>query len=245
MELHNLGLVIEAVSVTASFRIPEYHNYHKSLPLPPVTTIVGLTGAALGLSYFNAQQYFSNRSIKIGIQGVSEGHYQDLWKALSSKPNNRDTIIQKEYHYLNRYLFVFISDTDTIQQLNTAFQNPYYPTVIGSSDSLLKIKKTVLIENPVITTSDRFENCLLVGNYIDKIKIDLDNLVIGKEYRYTPLSAPQVYNLPYSFVFTDDGVRKIKARKEITFIGMKVKSESLIPVMKYKDISIPIFDHCP
>lgn len=86
MESKNEGLVIEAVSITASFRIPEYHNFHKSLPLPPVTTLVGLVGAVLGLSYNNAQLYFSDRSIRIGIQGVSEGHYHDLWKALSSKP---------------------------------------------------------------------------------------------------------------------------------------------------------------
>ncbi|MFH1252270.1 MAG: CRISPR-associated protein Cas5 [bacterium] len=245
MESQNDGLVIEAVSVTASFRIPEYHNFHKSLPLPPVTTLVGLTGAALGLSYSDAQQYYADRSIKIGIRGVSEGHYHDLWKALSSKPKNRDTIIQKEYHYLNRYVFAFISETDTIRQLYHAFRNPHYPTVIGSSDSLLKIINAELIENPTITDDDRFENCLLVGNYIDEVKIDLDNLVVGKEYRYTPLSAPQVYNLPYSFVFTEDGTRKIKTRKEITFIGMRVKSESLIPVLKCKDVSIPIFDHCP
>jgi CRISPR-associated protein Cas5t len=245
MGLHNDGLVIEAVSVTASFRIPEYHNFHKSLPLPPVTTLVGLTGAALGLSYSDAQQYFTDRSIKIGIYGVSEGHYHDLWKALSSKPKNRDTIIQKEYHYLNRYSFVFVSDKDTIQQLYTAFRNPHYPTVMGSSDSLLKIINAELIESPAIMEDNRFENCLLVGNYMDAVKIDLDNLVVGKEYRYTPLSAPQVYTLPHSFVFTEDGARKIKTRKEITFIGMRVKSESLFPVLKYKDVSIPIFDHCP
>jgi len=245
MESQNDGLVIEAVSVSASFRIPEYHNFHKSLPLPPVTTLVGLTGATLGLSYSDAQQYFTDRSIKIGIHGVSEGHYHDLWKALSSKPNNRDTIIQKEYHYLNRYIFVFVSDKDTIQQLYTAFRNPCYPTVMGSSDSLLKIINAELIDNPTIEDNDRFENCLLVGNYIDEVKIDLDDLVVGKEYRYTPLSAPQVYNLPYSFVFSEDGVRKIKTRKEITFIGMKVKSKNLIPVLKYKGVSIPTFDHCP
>lgn len=245
MESQNDGLIIEAVSVTASFRIPEYHNFHKSLTLPPVTTLVGLTGAALGLSCNDAQQYYVDRSIKLGIHGVSRGHYHDLWKALSSKPKNRDTIIQKEYHYLNRYIFVFVSDKDTIQQLHAAFRNPHYPTVMGSSDSLLKIIKANLIENPAITNDNRFENCLLVGNYIDEVKIDLDDLVVGKEYRYTPLSSPQVYNLPYSFVFTEDGARRIKTRKEITFIGMKVKSENFIPVLRYKDISIPIFDHCP
>lgn len=245
MELKNDGLIIDAVSITASFRVPEYHNFHKSLPLPPVTTLVGLVGAALGLPYEEAQQYFTDRSIKIGIHGVSEGHYHDLWKALSSKSNNRDTIIQKEYHYLNRYVFVFVSDEDTVLQLHNAFRNPCFPTVMGSSDSLLKIQKTTLIENPLISEDTIFENCVLIGNYIDVIKIDLDNLVVGKEYRYTPLSAPQVYNLPYSFIFSENGVRKIKKRKEITFIGMKVKSKNMIPALTYKNISIPIFDHCP
>ncbi|MBC8185752.1 CRISPR-associated protein Cas5 [candidate division KSB1 bacterium] len=239
------ALILETVSETASFRIPEFHNYHKSLPLPPVTTIVGLVGAALGLSNEDAQSFFSNRTIKMGIYGQSRGHYTDLWKAMSSKKGVRDTVIKKEFHYRNKYKFVFISDDKTIGELELAFKNPSYPTVIGSSDSLLKIVKVVKEKNPAIFQTNRFENCVLMGDYLNSIQIDLDKLELGKTYQYTPITAPQVYNLPIGFDFQSDGVRKIKKRAEMTFIGMIVKSEKSLPAIKYKNSIIPVFDHCP
>ncbi|MEK0336459.1 MAG: CRISPR-associated protein Cas5 [Nitrosopumilus sp.] len=238
-------LVIEAVSQTASFRIPEFHNYHKTLPLPPATTVVGLVGAVLGLSYQDAQQFFSDNFIKIGIYGKSGGFFKDIWKALSSKAGTRDTIIRKEYHFQNQYVFVFISDEYTIYSLQKAFRNPVYPTVIGSSDSLLKIINVDLLKDFVIVDTHRVQNCILLGDQTNHVKIDLDDLEYGKTYRYTRLNAPQVYNLPNAFVFEKYGVRKIKEKKEVTFIGMPVKSELAIPSLKYTDKVIPVFEHVP
>ena len=239
------ALVLEAVSETASFRIPEFHNYHKSLPLPPVTTIVGLVGAALGFDNENAQNYFSERSISIGINGISKGHYTDVWKALSSKKDNRDTVIQKEYHYGNRYYFVFLSDEETINELQIAFQSPVYPTVIGSSDSLLKVVKINLICEPNLLEIYYLENCVLQGNFQDSIQVNLDNMQVGKTYKYTPFSAPQVYNLPIGFDFQKNGVRKIHAKREMTFIGMQIKSENPFESLNFDEINIPLFKHKP
>ncbi len=239
------ALVLEAVSETASFRIPEFHNYHKSLPLPPITTIVGLVGAALGLDNANAQNYFSGRNVSIGVNGVSKGHFTDVWKALSSKKDNRDTVIQKEYNYGNRYYFVFVSNSETINELHSAFNSPVYPTVMGSSDSLLKISNINLIDEPNLLETNYLENCVLQGNYQDSIQINLDNMQVGKQYRYTPFTAPQVYNLPTGFDFQINGVRKIRAKKEMTFIGMQVKTGNPFQVLRFNEIDIPIFAHKP
>lgn len=239
------ALVVEAVSNTASFRIPEFHNYHKSLPLPPVTTIVGLVGAVLGLDYENAQNYFSKRNIAIGVSGSSKGHFTDIWKTLSSKTKIRDTVIKKEYHYGNKYYFAFLSDENTILELQNAFKWPVYPTVIGSSDSLLKIVKLNFIAEPLITDTEYLENCILIGNYQHSVQINLDHMEVGKIYRYTPLSAPQVYNLPVGFVFQENGSRKISSKSEITFIGLQVKSDIPFKSLKYDTINIPYFMHKP
>lgn len=243
--MKNKVLVLEAVSETASFRIPEFHNFHKSLPLPPITTIVGLVGAALGLDNEKAQQFFSGRNISVGINGTSKGHFTDVWKALSSKKSNRDTVIYKEYHYGNKYYFVFLSNEETITELQTAFLSPVYPTVMGGSDSLLKITKINLLDESNVIQTGLFENCLLIGDYLSSIQIDIDNLQIGKTYKYTPFSAPQVFNLPISFDFQENGVRKVRAKKEITFVGMPVKSKVLFDAVKFKEIIIPVFKHKP
>ena len=49
----NTGEPIIAVRVrapVASFRRPLDHNYQRTLPMPPPTTLIGIAGAALGLS---------------------------------------------------------------------------------------------------------------------------------------------------------------------------------------------------
>ena len=243
--MNKKALVIEAFSATAAFRIPEFHNYHKSLPLPPVTTIVGLVGAALGFDNKKAQDYFSERDISVGIYGVSEGHFTDVWKALSSKKGIRDTVIQKEYHYGNSFFFAFLANEKTIVELHNAFYTPVYPTVIGSSDSLLKIRTINLIDEPELVEIKYLENCVLLGNYQNIIKINLDKMKVGKTYHYTPFSAPQVYNLPTGFDFQDNSVRKIRAKREMTFIGMQVKIDGSLKAIRINEIVIPIFEHKP
>ncbi|NJN33797.1 MAG: CRISPR-associated protein Cas5 [Saprospiraceae bacterium] len=50
--------LIQVQSQTATFRNPEFQNFHKSFALPPPTTIVGLAGAALGFDAKAAQDFF-------------------------------------------------------------------------------------------------------------------------------------------------------------------------------------------
>jgi len=44
-------LTLDVWAQTASFRIPEQHTFQPTLPLPPITTLIGLMGAALGLTF--------------------------------------------------------------------------------------------------------------------------------------------------------------------------------------------------
>jgi len=42
--------VLEIITNTATFRNPDFQNFHKTLNLPPPPTLIGFAGAALGLS---------------------------------------------------------------------------------------------------------------------------------------------------------------------------------------------------
>ena len=50
--------IIELVTQTATFRNPEFQNFHKSFLLRLLTTLMGLAGAAMGLSPKSAQDFF-------------------------------------------------------------------------------------------------------------------------------------------------------------------------------------------
>lgn len=238
---NNITLVVEAFSETASFRIPEYHNYHKSLPLPPPTTLIGLVGAVMGLRQDFAWEFLRKNKIEIGITGVNKGYFIDLWKAISSKTNNRDTVLRKEYFYGNQYRFVFVGSRRIVLELKKYFLYPAYPTVIGSSDSLLKIDKTSIVEEPVLKKTASFSNCIIEGDYISFLRIATDGFKNGMSYSFTQNSAPQAHILPTGFHYDESGVRKIISRKEFTFVGYKVDSKVAIPTIVYKGQNIPIF----
>lgn len=238
-------LVVEAVSQTASFRIPEFHNYHKTLPLPPFTTLVGIAGAALGKDYQDAQSYFEENQFRLGVYGISDGFARDLWKAKSTKSIR--TVIRKEYNYNNYFVFIYGCNEKIIDELYNAFRYSVYALTVGSSDSLMKIlplyrESHILGVESEISTK-RLEDCLLVGNYIDKLKIDLENLELNKEYIFTSKSSPISYNLPNSFVFLGNNIRKIKKRKEFTFIKNSVVSDIEFLAVRFNQFIIPVFEH--
>ena len=245
MEQKNKFLIVEAVSNTASFRIPEFHNYHKTLPLPPVTTVIGIVGAALGKNYEEAQKYFEISEFEIGIYGKSQGFMRDLWKAKKwkgSKPKKSErTIIQREYHFDNHFVFVFGNTENVINELKNGFEETVFALTIGNSDSLLKIVSLEIlgIENKCKTL--KLEHCILFGNYLNSLELDLE---MNKKYVFTPMNSPVCYNLPNSFIFSDNDIRKIKEKKEFTFIGNPVKSTNKeFDAITFKDLIIPIFNH--
>jgi len=130
-------LILKIWTQTASFRIPEFQNFHKSFLLPPPTTVVGLAGAALGLSPKSSQDFFDESSIKIGVFGKSDGFAKDLWKYNDFKVGS---VIKREIYFFNQYVVVFASEnSETIENLGSSFKNPKYALTFGTSDALAKI----------------------------------------------------------------------------------------------------------
>jgi len=53
-----------------SFRQPDFHTYHKTLPLPPKTTVAGMIGSALGISPEKVNdEWLKNNRFQMGIVG--------------------------------------------------------------------------------------------------------------------------------------------------------------------------------
>ena len=105
------NFVVEIKSQTASFRDPNFQNFHKTLDLPPPTTIIGLSGAALGLSPLQSQDFFEDGDFQIGIYGNYDGRCNDTWKydrrhtnrGLKYDPGMDGSIIQKEFLIQNTF----------------------------------------------------------------------------------------------------------------------------------------------
>lgn len=238
------NLVIEIFSQTASFRNPSFQNFHKSLDLPPPTTVIGLTGAALGLSPLQAQEFFHKNEINIGVYGLYAGKCNDTWKYNRRtkemwlyKSELDGSIIQKEYLINARFLIAFSSDNSKIiSMLNEAFQNPVYALTMGNSDSLACIKSSVT-DLPEVMEQE-VENCILEGDVVDNV---LSYASEKPEFSIYYTSEHFVYDLPTRFNYVSDyGKRTIAQTATFSMIRNKMKLNYLIECLNYRGILIPL-----
>jgi len=214
--------VVKAFAETASFRLPEAHTFHKTLPLPPRSTLVGLLGAALGLTAESAQEWAEVRQVQIGVAGRHRGQMKDLWKYRKIKTSEVISDVLLREHLVDLGLTIVYSsqDTSATEQIVSGFRNPVYALTAGPSDSLLKIRKVFLVADasPIPTTA--FQFCVIPGD-----------ITSGGRYRPDPdvlrgpiiesVRAPWVAHLPLRFAY-EGARREVAARGPFSFIGNRV-----------------------
>jgi CRISPR-associated protein Cas5t len=213
-----LHCVIEVRSVTASFRNPEFQNFHKSFPLPPPTTLIGLAGAAMGLSPNAAQEFFNQNKIRAGVTGKAKGMTRDLWK-YDTLPGR--SVITREMFADTHYWITFgCEEEQIVSTLKSAFDCPLYALTMGSSDSLAKVVQTTLVDSDVYFSE--VENSLVEN---DIVQLMLDQAIKGGEFSFGINDVdPIAYQLPTRFVYESDyGIRRVSSRKLFSFVGPKVK----------------------
>lgn len=229
--MHMFSFSITAKAITASFRVPETHTFHQTLPLPPKTAIIGMIGAALGKRLDEAHKFVEHNNILFSVYGTHEGIMKDLWnyRKLTGKEKNytpediknrmQYSILIREYLYSNDFIFFFASENpESLRQLQKTFSCPVYALTAGNSDDLLKICKISEINEVKSEKILRFENTLIPGDLSKSCKygIDLKQTSITQT-----LYTPQVFLLPTKFEFIGDE-RRVIERKLFTFISTPV-----------------------
>lgn len=228
--------IIELVTQTATFRNPEFQNFHKSFLLPPPTTLIGLAGAAMGLSPKSAQDFF-NEGFYFGIYGTSRGYCKDLWKYNTF--DEQGSIILKEILYDNHFILIFGNDNETvIETIKEAFLSPQYALTLGNNDSLAKIIQVSIDRE--FTSSFQVSNCLVEGNVIEEVVEKAKN---GLAFSIYSTSEPIAYDLPLRFHYeTEYGFRRVIQRKTLSFIGENMQLNFSKKGVKYKNMFIPVFN---
>lgn len=228
---------IKGIATTASFRVPETHTFHQTLPLPPKTTIIGMIGAALGLNLENAHKHVDQNKILVSVYGKHKGIMKDLWnyRKLTGKEksythedikNRRHySILIREYLCYNDFLVYFASEKlEPVEELRDAIFSPVYPLTAGSSDDLLKVCKISEISTVNAEKINQFEYTILPGDVSKSYKPDVDfNVIPITKTIYTP----QVFLLPTRFEFKGEE-RRIIERKSFTFVSTPVIIENPI-----------------
>ncbi|WP_069133413.1 CRISPR-associated protein Cas5 [Rhodohalobacter halophilus] len=241
------NFVVEIKSQTASFRNPDFQNFHKSLDLPPPTTIIGLAGAALGLPPLQAQEFFEESEFRIGVFGRFEGKCNDTWKydkrhsnrGLRYDPELDGSVIQKEYLIQNTFLIAFSAgDQEKLEKLYSAFESPIYALTMGNSDSLAFVKS---INSDVhVSKNDQLQHCMVEGDIVDEVmRLAPKNMEFSI---YQSSSEPITYDLPIRFDYESDyGKRTVSSISTFSIISEKMKLNFEVEGLAYHDIFIPLF----
>lgn len=230
------AFTIKAFATTASFRIPENHTFQQTLPLPPVTTLTGLMGASLGLSFEEAMKFRGENKILFGVIGSHKGEMRDLWKynKIKSGESLKDVLIREYLTDFSLTIAVGSEDKTTLTKVRDSFCNPVYALTGGNSDDLLKIYKVSNIVETIDEPYSDFENTILPDDQTVQYEslIDLKNTPVTYTVR-----APQVYLLPTAFKFNGEE-RRVIERKQFTFVGSPIRLKNPITMHNIEGIRI-------
>lgn len=213
-------LHIELRGLTASFRVPHMFKYHRSLPLPPYTTVVGMFGAAIGRDMATTQEIFKSSGLKVGITGTFKGGCNDTWRILTTK-NPENDVVERQILYKPRYHIIFYGEIEAIKLCERAFLCPAYPLSLGRPDDLVN----AIVHEPFNCNSEQLNelrNTVIVvdpAKGIPALKVSDSLFDIDDPLDHGPSTL--LYRLPVHFDFTNgfSYERTADKHRDFFFIG--------------------------
>jgi CRISPR-associated protein Cas5t len=211
-------LIVEAIAPVGSWRPPEAMTFHRTYPLPPYTSLVGMLGAAMGVELQEAYTFVKDQDVQLGVGGWSAGMMKDLWKIqkLGEKVEVGSAILLREHCVDVRLVLLFEAiSSKTLESLKRAFEQPFFPLTAGQSDSILRVVATQIVDLPKIE-KDTIHSVMLFTELTPEYRtaFDLNALPLTHTIR-----APIVERIPSTFSFDEIGRRQLSGRSLVTFVA--------------------------
>ena len=217
----------ECVAPVGSWRAPETMTYHRTYPLPPPTTLVGLLGAAAGLSLPDAYGWVRDRGLKLGVGGGAGGFAKDLWKfqklelVEKEKPPFRDVLLREWRTDVRLVLAVECPDPADAETVAGWLRHPAYPLTAGPSDLLMHAVRVWAADTPPAETATPHH--VLVPREVTPDYDLVGGWAAGPLAR--TVTAPSVERVPAALRFDpDDADRRLPGpRTPVTFVADPVR----------------------
>ena len=214
-----------------SFRQPDFHTYHKTLPLPPKTTVAGMIGSALGISPESVnEEWLQNNRFQMGIVGKNNGKANDLWqirkyesKQIKAYQNGiestpyKTAVIVRELLYASEFtLYLHFENEEDFELVSAKIQNPEWALSLGREDELVLVQEIKQIDLDE-TTDISFCNTVLP---IDFTTTPYDIVLESDSTSGNLLDeAPKSVKLPVTFTYNNDtGAREASEFQTFSFI---------------------------
>lgn len=225
-------LAVRVRAPVASFRRPLDHNYQRTLPMPPPTTLLGIAGAALGLSDQKLWAPDSPiRGLKVSVWMEAEpGRARDLWTVLKIKNARIEARSPyfRELLFFARYALLYGGERTLLKELERAFQEPVYPLSLGREDELALVDEIVLAEAK--PGEPRFRGTMVPG---DVRQMPGLRPILHPGAVFEP---PVVEVLPMKFLVDARGIRHPERPVPVSFLPLGVELEVAgIPALQWQD----------
>lgn len=181
----------------AHFRDIFTQSFFKTLLAPPRTTIIGILGAAAGLS--ESETISISEKLFVGLKVLSlKGHAKEITTSINQKPDGGRTPVMRNFVVDPYYqIFVGSQENELILKLHGAIKNPLFPLYLGISECLADITNISEILSIKMVKAKRFRCTLPLSAGIEyNTKIDEKGKIM-----FLPERARTVH----SFVFSDRG----------------------------------------
>lgn len=250
------GFFVSLHGMTASFREPGSHLYQATLPLPPVSALVGMAGAALGKPFEEAWPFFKNAGLFVGASGSSGGGGIDLWNYdKMATPKGSEEIAFAKLHGLSKVVrkdilnrefladaefvaFYALGDREKADCLHSAFKDPVYALSLGSSDDIALVREvSELCPIGDEEESDNFADTLLPGDHADSVRFDWDAL--RRACVVQTLKAPLVRPLIVDFEFKGNERHGIRYRL-FTFLSGHQRLLNPQRAFRFPNVALPV-----
>jgi CRISPR-associated protein Cas5t len=214
-----------------SFRQPEFHTYHKTLSLPPKTTVAGMLGSALGISPERVnKEWLQNNRFQMGIVGKSNGKAKDLWqirkydtkqikeyqKGTESTPFKTAVIVRELLYASTFTLYLYFEKEEDYDLVLTKIQNPEWALSLGREDELIVIQEIIHINLEEKANLSYYNTVLPID--FTKSSYDID-LSIENLLGNLMVESPKSIKLPTAFTYKNDmGAREANEFRTFSFI---------------------------
>lgn len=214
-------LIVRVRATVASFRRPLDHNYQRTLPMPPPTTLKGIAGAALGLSDRELWAPESPlRGLKVSVWMDAEaGRARDLWTVLKIKNARIEARSPyfRELLFFTRYTLLYGGDETLLQELAQAFYDPAYPLSLGREDELMLVEEVQLVEAQ--PGEPRLRGTLVPGDVRQMPEL---RPILREGAVFEP---PVVDMLPLAFTVDAKGIRHPESPVPVSFLPLGAELE--------------------
>jgi len=214
-----------------SYRQPDFHTYHKTLPLPPKTTVAGLIGSALGISPTEVNdEWLLKDRFKMGIIGTNNGQANDLWQirkyeskqikayqtGKEATPYKTAVIVRELLFQSKIVLYLTFKNECDFDIVKKAFGAPKWALSLGREDELVKIESIDDIELPLVNNRHSFKETVVAGDLAElDYSLQLNTNLSGNLLK----AAPKTVSLPVSFIIQKDSeVRQGNNFQKFTYV---------------------------